>query len=253
MFLFFIHSFEWNNVKVWRDWRGHQSHSSFKISNALGGSCPIGFWGSDTTISQNKSYPWYSANFSFFTRLLLYQMVQSFKKMLGRKTICSTHLLLLADPHSLPKTLNILLNLHIRAAFWRANLAVDHNLMYGIFLHDVVKCLLWNFCLFILLMGFLWKGVGQGCILSLCLFHLYAEYIMWNAALDESQAGIKISRRNINNLRYANDTTVAAESEEELKSPLMRMKEESDKAGLKLNIQKLRSWSIVHCSTIYNS
>ena len=76
---------------------------------------------------------------------------------------------------------------------------------------------------------------------------------MWNAALDESQAGIKISRRNINNLRYANNTTLAAESEEELKSLLMRMKEESDKAGLKLNIQKFRSWSIVHCSTIYNS
>ena len=74
---------------------------------------------------------------------------------------------------------------------------------------------------------------------------LYAEYIMRNADLDEAQAGIKIARRNINNLRYADDTTLKAESEEELKSLLMRVKEESEKAGLKLNIQKVRSWHLV--------
>ena len=84
------------------------------------------------------------------------------------------------------------------------------------------------------------KGVSQGCILSLCLFNLYAEYTMWNARLDESQAGIKIAGRNINNLRYANDTTLMTESEEELKSLLMRVKEESEKTGLKLNIQKTK-------------
>ena len=82
------------------------------------------------------------------------------------------------------------------------------------------------------------KGVQQGCILSPCLFNFYAEYIMQNASLDESQAGIKSARRNINNLRYADDTTLLAESEEELKSLLMRVKEESEKAGLKFNIQK---------------
>ena len=79
------------------------------------------------------------------------------------------------------------------------------------------------------------KGVCQGCILSPCLFNLYAEYIMTNAGLDETQAGIKIARRNINNLRYADDTTLMAESEEELKSLLMKVKEESGKVGLKLN------------------
>ena len=85
-------------------------------------------------------------------------------------------------------------------------------------------------------------GVHQGCILSPCLFNLYAEYIMWNAQLDESQAGIKTARRNINNLRYANDTTLVAESEEELhqKSLLVKVKEVSEKAGLKFNIQKSR-------------
>ena len=85
------------------------------------------------------------------------------------------------------------------------------------------------------------KGVQQGCILSPCLFNFYTEYIMWNAGLDESQTGIKIAGRNINNLRYADDNTLMAESEEELKSLLMKVKEESEKAGLKLNIQKLRS------------
>ena len=80
------------------------------------------------------------------------------------------------------------------------------------------------------------KGVCQGYILSPCLFNFYSEYIMRNAGLDEAQAGIKIARRNINNLRYADDTTIMAESEEELESPLMKVKEESEKVGLKLNI-----------------
>ena len=82
------------------------------------------------------------------------------------------------------------------------------------------------------------KGVRQGCILSHCLFNLYAEYIMRNAGMDEVQAGIKITGRNINNLRYADDTTLMVESEEELKSLLMKVKEESEKAGLQLKIQK---------------
>ena len=85
------------------------------------------------------------------------------------------------------------------------------------------------------------KGVRQGCIFSPCLFNLYAEYIMRNAGLDEAQAGIKTAVRNINNLRYADDTTVMAESKEELKSLLMKVKEESEKVGLKLNIQKTKT------------
>ena len=84
------------------------------------------------------------------------------------------------------------------------------------------------------------KGVRQGCILSSCLFNLYAEYIMQNAGLDEAQAGIKIAGKNINNHRYADDTTLMAESEEELKSFLMKVKEKSEKVGLKLNIQKTK-------------
>ena len=84
------------------------------------------------------------------------------------------------------------------------------------------------------------KGVHQGCILSPCLFNLYAEYITRHAGLDEAQAGIKFARRNINNLRYADDTSLIAESKEELKSPLRKVKEESEKAGLKLNIQKTK-------------
>ena len=88
------------------------------------------------------------------------------------------------------------------------------------------------------------KGVHQGCILSPCLFNLYAEkhfsYIMRNARLDQSQAGIKIARRNICNLRYADDTTLMAESEEELKSLLMKVRKESEKVGLKLHIQKTK-------------
>ena len=84
------------------------------------------------------------------------------------------------------------------------------------------------------------KRVCQGCILALCLYNLYAEYIMRNAGLEETQAGIKIARSNINNLRYADDTTFMAESEEELKNHLMKVKEESESVGLKLNIQKTK-------------
>ena len=84
------------------------------------------------------------------------------------------------------------------------------------------------------------KGVRQGCILSPCLFNLYVEYIMRNAGLQETQAGIKIAGRNISNLTYADDTTLMAESEEELKSLLIKVKEESEKVGFKLNIQKAK-------------
>ena len=84
------------------------------------------------------------------------------------------------------------------------------------------------------------KGVRQGYILSLCLLTLYAEYIKRNTGLEEAQAGIKIARRNINHLRYADDTTLMAESEEELKSLLMKVKVENEKVGLKLNIQKMK-------------
>ena len=87
------------------------------------------------------------------------------------------------------------------------------------------------------------KGVRQGCILSPCLFNLYAEYIMRNAGLEKAQAGIKIAGKNINHLRYADDTTLMAESEEELKSLLMNIKEDSEKVGLKLNIQKTKIMS----------
>ena len=96
------------------------------------------------------------------------------------------------------------------------------------------------------------KGLCQGCILSLCLFNSYAEYIMWNAGMDEAQSGINIARRNINNLRYTDDTIFMAESKEELKSLLMKVKEESEKVGLKFNIQEnkiiasspITSWQI---------
>ena len=86
------------------------------------------------------------------------------------------------------------------------------------------------------------KGVCQGCILSLCLFNFYAEYLIQNAGLDNSQTEIKIAGRKINNLRTADDTTLMAESEEELKSLLMKVKEESEKVGLNLTFRKLRSW-----------
>ena len=89
------------------------------------------------------------------------------------------------------------------------------------------------------------KGVLQGCILSPCLFNFYAEYIMRNARLDEAQAGIKTAGRNINNLRYADNTTLMAESKEELKSLLMKVKEESEKAGLNSTLRKLRSWHLI--------
>ena len=88
------------------------------------------------------------------------------------------------------------------------------------------------------------KGVRQGCILSPCLFNFYAEYIMRNAGLEEAQVGVKIAGRNINNLRYADDTTLMAEREEELKSLLMKVKEESEKVGLNSAFRKLRSGSI---------
>ena len=96
------------------------------------------------------------------------------------------------------------------------------------------------------------KGLCQGCILSPCLFNSYAEYIMWNAGMDEAQSGINIARRNINNLRYTDDTIFMAESKEELKSLLMKVKEESEKVGLKFNIQEnkiiasspITSWQI---------
>ena len=91
-----------------------------------------------------------------------------------------------------------------------------------------------------------WFPIGkglQGCILSPSLFNIYAEYIMRNAGLDEAKAGIKIVGRNINNLRYADNTTLMAESEDELKSLLMKVKEECEKVGLKLNIQKTKNWS----------
>ena len=91
------------------------------------------------------------------------------------------------------------------------------------------------------------KGMHQSCIWSPCLFNFYAEYIMRNSGLDEAQAGIKIARRNNNNLRYADDTTLMAESEEELKSLLMKALEESEKIGLKLNIQKTK---IIACGPI---
>ena len=85
-----------------------------------------------------------------------------------------------------------------------------------------------------------WLQIEKGCLLSSCLFNLYAEYIMLSVGMDEVQAAIKMAGRNINNLRYADDTTLMAESEEELKSLLMKVKEESEKVGLKLNIQKTK-------------
>ena len=131
---------------------------------------------------------------------------------------------------------------------------VDHNKLWKILkkmgMLDHLTCLLWNLYACqeaTIITGHgttdlfqIEKGEHQGCILSPCLFNLYAEYIMRNAGLDEAQAGIKIAGRNINNLRYAYDTTLTAESEEELKSLLMKVKEESENVGLRLNIQKTK-------------
>ena len=146
---------------------------------------------------------------------------------------------------------------HLRLFYWlRQNLCVDHiklwKILKGMRIPDHLTCLLRN-----LYVGQeatfrtghgtadwfqIGKGVHQGCILSPCLFNLHAEYIMWNARLDEAQAQIKIAGRNISNLRYADDTTLMAESEVELKILLMKVKEESEKVGLKLTIEKTKSW-----------
>ena len=131
---------------------------------------------------------------------------------------------------------------------------VDHNKLWKILkemgIPDHLTCLLRNLCAgqeATVRTGHgttawfqIGKGVCQGCILSPCLFNLYAEYILRNAGLEEAQAGIKIAGRNINNLRYADDTTLMAEREEKLKSLLMKVKEESEKVGLKLHIQKTK-------------
>jgi len=131
---------------------------------------------------------------------------------------------------------------------------VDHNKLWKILIEmgipDHLTCLLRNLCAgqeATVRIGHgttdwfqIGIGVRQGCILSPCLFNFYAEYIMRNAGLEEAQAGIKISRRNINHLRYADDTILMAESEEKLKGLLMKVKEESEKVGLKLNIQKTK-------------
>ena len=144
---------------------------------------------------------------------------------------------------------------HLFLLYWLCqSLCVDHNKLWKILrdmgIPDHLTCLLRNLYAgqeATVRTGYgttdwfqIGKGVHKGCILSACLFNLYAEYIVQNAGLDESQAGIKFSRRNINNLRYADDTTLMAESEEELKSLLMKVKEESEKVGLKLNIQKTK-------------
>ena len=146
---------------------------------------------------------------------------------------------MLALPYSMPLTLqqatadSHLLDTHRQV--WVTLLRGHCSFLLGPGVHKVLfvpcKCLVSSVC--------------QGCMLSPCLFNLYAAYIMQNARLDEAQAGIKIAGRNINNLRYADDTILMAESEEELKSLLMKVKEESEKVGLKLNIQKIRSWHLV--------
>ena len=133
-------------------------------------------------------------------------------------------------------------------------LTVDHHKLWKILqdmeIPDHLTCLLKNQCASqeaTVRIGYrttdwfqIRKGVHQGCILSPCLFNLHAEYIMRNTGLDEAQAGIKIARRNINNFTYADDTTLTAESGEELKKLLMKLKEESEKVGLKLNIHKTK-------------
>ena len=139
---------------------------------------------------------------------------------------------------------------------WNSD-CVDHNKLWKILqemgIPDYLSCLLRNLCAgqeATVITGpgttdwfQIGKRVHQGCILSFCLFNLYVEYLSRNVGLDEAQARIKIAGRNINNLRYADDTTLMAESEEELKSLLMKVKEESEKVVLKLNIQKTKIWS----------
>jgi len=148
--------------------------------------------------------------------------------------------------------------LAFRKHYAKAFDCVDHNTLWKILkemgIPDHLTCLLRNLCAgqeAAVRTGHgttdwfqIGKGVCQGCILSPCLFNLHAEYIMKNAGLEEAKAGIKIAGRNINNLRYADDTTLLAESEEELKSLLMKMKEESEKVGLKSNIQKTKIMAI---------
>ena len=153
---------------------------------------------------------------------------------------------------------------HLFLLYWLCqSLCVDHNKLWKILqemgIPDHLTCLLRNLhagqeATVRTRHGTDWfqigKGVHQGCILSPCLFNFYAEYIMWNAGLDEAKAGIKIARRNNDNLRYADDTTIIAESEEELKSLLTKVKEKSETFGLKLNIQKTKimaSGSICCC------
>ena len=145
-------------------------------------------------------------------------------------------------------------NVHLGSHYAKAFDCVDHNKLWEILqemgLPDHLTCLLRNLYARqeeTVRTGHgttnwfqIGKGVRQGCILSACLCNLYAEYIMRNAGLDEAQAGIKIARRNINNLRYADDTTLMVESEEELKSLLKKVKKESENVGLKLNIQKTK-------------
>ena len=142
-------------------------------------------------------------------------------------------------------------------------LCVDHNKLWKILkemgILDHLTCLLRNLCVgqeATVRTGHgttdwfqIRKGVCQGCILSPCLFNLYAVYIIRNARLDEAQAGIQIAGRNINNVRYADDTTLMAESEEEVKSLLMKVKEESEKVGLKLDIQKTKIMASVPISS----
>ena len=145
-------------------------------------------------------------------------------------------------------------NIYCFIAYVKAQSCVDHNKLWKILkemgIPDHLTCLLRNLYAgqeAIVRTGHgktdwfqIGKGVRQGCILSPCLFNLYAEYIMRNVGLEEAQAGIKIAGRNISNLRYADGTTLMAESEEEIKSLLMKVKVESEKVGLKLNIQKTK-------------
>ena len=169
-------------------------------------------------------------NFQMFKFSLESQHLLDHRKS---KKVPEKHLLLLTD-------------------YAKASDCVDHNKLWKILqetgIPDHLTCLLRNLCAgqeATVRTGHgptdwfqIGKAVHQGCVLSPCLFNFYAEYIMRNAGLEEAQAGIKIAGRNINNLRYTDDTTLMAESEEELKNLLMKVKEESERVGLKLNIQK---------------